>query len=105
MFCSSRLFSVAATVSVLEGLAGESTLCLAETHGTELTRIPAKRYDNRHFSETVREEGMHFDFLLKPGPTRTRNAIRLLSQMGYPEKVIAQANKRAGHFEDEGIWK
>jgi DNA mismatch repair ATPase MutS len=96
---------IAASASVLESLVGKNTLCMAATHDIELTRILAEQYDNRHFSEIVDEDGVRFDFLLKPGPTQTRNAIRLLSQLGYPENVITKANIRAAHFEDAGVWR
>lgn len=96
---------IAASASVLESLVGKNTLCMAATHDIELTRILAEQYDNRHFSEIVDEDGVRFDFLLKPGPTQTRNAIRLLSQLGYPENVITKANNRAVHFEDAGVWR
>lgn len=96
---------VAASSAVLEALAGPDTLCMAATHDIELTRILEGRYDNRHFSETVGAQGIAFDYKLKDGPTRTRNAIRLLKQLGYDGGIIKEANARAERFDRTGKWQ
>ena len=96
---------VAAASAVLASLARPSVLCLAATHDIELTRLLADCYDNRHFSETVDESGIRFDYLLKSGPTRTRNALALLAQMGYPPAIVSRARALAQRFEDSGSWE
>ncbi|HPA61254.1 MAG TPA: DNA mismatch repair protein MutS, partial [Clostridia bacterium] len=96
---------IAASSAVLESLSGRDSLCMAATHDIELTRLLADSYENRHFAETVDGSGLRFDYKIKPGPTRTRNAIRLLAQMGYPPQVIQAARRRAEAFERTGAWQ
>lgn len=95
---------IAASAAVLSSLVGEEALCMAATHDIELTRMLAAQYENHHFSEQVTSEGIHFDYQIKPGPTQTRNAIRLLSQMGYADEVIKKAEENARRFETDGRW-
>ena len=39
------------------------------------------------------------------GKATTRNAIKLLSVMGYDEEVIKDAEEMAERFVKEGVWK
>jgi len=86
---------IAASAAVLEYLHRQDALCIAASHDIELTRILAKQYDNYHFRETVTDDGVMFDYKIKPGPSTTRNAIKLLEFMGFPEEVVTEANKKA----------
>ncbi len=95
---------IAASAAVLRSLTGEELLCMTATHDIELTRMLADVYDNWHFSERVDDEGVSFDYLLKQGPTRTRNALRLLRQMGYKDSVVSHAEQTAAAFEQTGQW-
>lgn len=95
---------IAASASVLRSLAGQNMLCMTATHDIELTRMLDSLFDNLHFSETVGEGGVSFDYQLREGPTRTRNALRLLKQMGYPEDVVAHAQENARAFEETCHW-
>jgi len=95
---------IAASSSLLRSFEGTNMLCMAATHDIELTRILADVYDNRHFSETVSEDGVSFDYLLRQGPTRTRNAILLLAQMGFEPCLVARAREQVRHFEQTGLW-
>lgn len=95
---------ISASSAVLRNMEGKEALCMAATHDIELTRMLADCYINQHFGETVDEAGIHFDYILKEGPTQTRNAIRLLSQMGYEPEVITQAQESARKFETTGSW-
>lgn len=96
---------IAASSSLLRSFVGTDVLCMAATHDIELTRILADVYDNAHFSETVTEAGVTFDYLLRPGPTRTRNAILLLAQMGFAPDIVALARQQVAHFEQTGLWE
>ena len=48
---------------------------------------------------------MTFDYRLRPGPATTRNAIRLLGLLGFPETVVEGAHRRAEDFLREGRWR
>lgn len=95
---------IAASSAVLERLARKDSLCMVATHDIELTRILAQDYEMLHFSEVVDDAGIHFDYLVKPGPSRTRNAILLLKQMGYPVQLVERAQQTAQYFEESGAW-
>lgn len=76
---------------------------MAATHDIELTRILAG-YQNIHFREQVGKDGVTFDYKLRPGPSRTRNALELLGQMGFVEETVSRARTMAARFEREQRW-
>jgi DNA mismatch repair ATPase MutS len=51
--------------------------------------------DTVHFSERVESTGLVFDYRLREGPARTRNAIALLEVGGAPPEVVERARLRA----------
>jgi DNA mismatch repair ATPase MutS len=81
---------IAATKAVLDYLQSRS-LVVASTHDGELGALLAPAFTEYHFSETVTETDWYFDYLLKPGPLTTRNAIRLLARAGYPDAIVQDA--------------
>ena len=85
---------IAASTALLTYISEQNTLCIAATHDLELTKLlPA--YRQVHFREEIAPEGMAFPYKLFEGVSDTRNAIRLLSQMGFPAEVIEAADKMA----------
>jgi len=72
---------------------GASTphVALAATHDAELVGLLADLYDPWHFTDTVTDEGLSFDYRLQAGPAKTRNAITLLALHGAPEAVVTRA--------------
>ena len=62
-------------------------------------------YDNYHFKERMVEGDIIFPYQLMEGPARTRNAIRLLAQVGYDEAIVSEAERLAEHFTREGVWE
>ncbi len=90
---------ISASAAVLGYLAEKRCFCAAATHDIELTAMMADRYDNVHFSEQITDSGVAFDYLLRPGPSRTRNAIKLLEHYGFPAAVITDANKNVAALE------
>ena len=81
---------LAASTAVLEELSRRG-LVLVTTHDIELEEKLLQSFLMIHFREEV-ENGKHFfDYRLHQGPCRTRNAIRLLQLIGYPDSVIDRA--------------
>ncbi|MEO8482891.1 MAG: hypothetical protein ABI634_11820 [Acidobacteriota bacterium] len=68
---------------------------LAATHDQELVDLLRGRYQALHFSETAGEDGLAFDYRLRPGPATTRNAIALLRIRGAAPSLIEDALARA----------
>lgn len=82
---------IAASVSVLTVLAGTESLCAAATHDIELTDIMAEKYRNVHFTESIEGNNVIFDYKVREGAARTRNAIKLMKINGFPDEIINMA--------------
>jgi DNA mismatch repair ATPase MutS len=81
---------IAANKAVLAYLQPRSWV-VAATHDGELGALLQSCFVEYHFCETVTADDWYFDFRLKAGPLTTRNAIRLLARLHYPEQVVAAA--------------
>jgi hypothetical protein len=68
-------------------------LVIAATHDLELVSL-LPDYAVVHFADQLTDAGLHFDYVLRPGPTTTRNAIALLGVLGAPKEVVADALAR-----------
>ena len=82
---------ISAGKSVLSALAKHNNKILVSTHDIELTDMLSNEYDLYHFSETVENETVGFDYKLKRGKLQNRNAIRILEINNYPKEVINEA--------------
>ncbi|MEA3265528.1 MAG: hypothetical protein U9P42_01105 [Candidatus Fermentibacteria bacterium] len=82
---------LAASSAVLKYLS-ERGMVLVTTHDIELEHMLNKKFVMYHFQEQI-EDGRHFfDYRIKPGPCRSRNAIRLLEITGYPSEITSAAH-------------
>ncbi|MES1047282.1 hypothetical protein FOA22_22780 [Heyndrickxia oleronia] len=83
---------IAAAESVLNFLSDyKQTRIMAATHDLELTEKLAAKYDNYHFREQIINDEITFDYLIKDGPSKTKNAIELLRIKKFPERVYREA--------------
>lgn len=96
---------VAASSRILQSLSEAGAFVFAATHDIELTHLLEKSYANYHFREEVRDDDISFNYILNKGRATTRNAIKLLSIMGYDDDVIRKAEETAEHFLETGEWK
>lgn len=96
---------IAASASVLREIAGVRMLCMVATHDIELTVLMRQLFRNAHFEETVLQDGVHFDYLIKEGPATGRNAIRLLETMGFSADTIKRAQVMADEYDNTGVWR
>jgi hypothetical protein len=94
---------IAASASIMEWLSNYQGMTMIASHDIELTKM-VDGFENYHFRETVQEESVHFDYKIHSGPSTTKNAIKLLEQMKYPEDVTKLAYRLAGWFEERGEW-
>ncbi|NLZ81619.1 MAG: hypothetical protein GX913_07460 [Clostridiales bacterium] len=95
---------IAASGQILKSLAKENVICFAATHDIELTHMLENHYSNYHFQEEVVQNDIKFDYILYSGRAVSRNAIKLLSVLGYENIIIEDANKSAENFLGTGIW-
>lgn len=96
---------IAASSRILADMAGRKALTFAATHDIELTDILAAYYDNYHFSERIIGQDVVFDYRLQHGKAVSRNAIRLLGMLSYPEHIIRESEKMVEQFLITGDWK
>lgn len=82
---------ISAGKSVLSALTKNNNKILVSTHDIELTDMLCKEYELYHFSETVDDKTVGFDYKLKEGKLKNRNAIRILEINDYPKEVIKEA--------------
>ena len=65
----------------------------------------AKYYDNYHFEEEIEDGDVKFSYMIKSGKATTRNAIKLLSVMGYDSSLVESAEKMSAGFLENGTWE
>lgn len=95
---------VAAAAALLRGLQKEDVRWIAATHDLELVHILGNYCANAHFTESLGEQGVSFDYKLHPGPATSRNALLLLQRTGFPEDVVSWAQQLVAGFEASGEW-
>lgn len=94
---------IAASASVMEWLTKHPGMTMIASHDIELTTMLSE-FNNYHFRETVQNDSIHFDYKIHPGPSTTKNAIKLLELMDYPFSVTKSAYAWAERFEEKGEW-
>lgn len=87
---------IAASSQILKDLSHKNALVFAATHDIELTQLLAEDMTNYHFSEHVEGDDVLFDYLLKEGPSTSRNALKLLRAYGFDPELIDTAEEMAG---------
>ncbi len=95
---------IAASSEILSSLESDNVICFAATHDIELTHILEKLYNNYHFREEIENNDVLFDYKLFEGRAVTRNAIKLLSIIGYDDEIIKKAESKANNFLKNGVW-
>jgi len=82
---------IAAGKAVLSALAQKNNSVFVSTHDIELTDLLDQEYELYHFSEVVKDNNVDFDYKLKAGKLKNRNAIQILQINDYPQNVIKEA--------------
>lgn len=96
---------IAAVSKILESLLNNKAFVFAATHDVELTDILADKYDNYHFDEEIADGDIIFNYKIKTGKASSKNAIKLLSILGFNDELVLSAQKMADYFTNNGIWK
>lgn len=95
---------IASSSEVLSHLNKSNAICIAATHDIELTYLLEKEYDNYHFEEEITDDDIVFDYKLNKGRAKSRNAIKLLSLIGYEQNIVKKAHEKAENFVKSGKW-
>ncbi len=96
---------ISASSVILQELAGKNGYCFAATHDLELTEILKNYYENVHFEESIENNDIVFPYRLQKGKATSRNAIALLSIMGYDSAITNKAQNQAQRFEINHKWE
>lgn len=96
---------IAASSQVLKAFTKKQILCFAATHDIELTYLLEEFYENYHFQEQVVDGEIVFDYCLYEGRSNSRNAIRLLENLGYEKEIISGAEQMVSGFLESGKWE
>lgn len=95
---------IAASSEILLNLADKNAIVFAATHDNELTSTLSPKYENYHFTEEIKDNDISFSYKLLQGVSKTRNAVKLLSFMGFNDETVKNAEKRINSFETSGTW-
>ncbi len=70
----------------IHALVGKNCLGAISTHDLELVKLAdtQPRIKNNHFKEDVIDGRMVFDYILRPGPCPTTNALKIMQMEGLP---------------------
>ncbi|HEY3370389.1 MAG TPA: hypothetical protein VGK10_06035 [Prolixibacteraceae bacterium] len=96
---------ISAGKAVLSSLIQANNIVFVSTHDIELADLLKQEYELYHFSELVDAKTVDFDYKLKEGKLKTRNAIRILQINDYPEHIISEAIEIAREMDKERATK
>lgn len=96
---------ISASVEILKSFANKNIQVFAATHDIELTELLENTYINYHFSEIITDNDIKFSYLLSKGPANSKNAIKLLSLLGFNADIVNRANDRVDRFLSTGEYK
>lgn len=95
---------IASSVAMMEWLSLNKGMSIIASHDIELTEIASHVYTNYHFRESIENGEVRFDYTIHAGPSNTRNAIKLLEVLGYPQSITEKANGLARNFTERREW-
>ena len=91
---------VASSIAILNYINKREAITFLATHDKELTDSLINSYDFYYFSEDLDyKKGLYFDYKLKKGIVKSRNAIKLLEYIGYPREIVEEAINLTKEFE------
>lgn len=84
---------VAAAKAILSYLTANKNFTFVSTHDLELAELLGQEYAVYSFEELVSDTRLIFDYKIKTGILKHKNAIAILSSLGYPELIVDDANE------------
>jgi len=92
---------IASGKAVLSHLSKNGSLVFVSTHDLELIDLLRESYNYYHFSESVENDELIFDYKLKPGRLSNTNAIRILEINKFPEEITEEAKALADQLKQQ----
>jgi len=96
---------ISAGKAVLSALTKAENIVFVSTHDIELADLLKDEYELYHFSEKVDNRTVDFDYKLKEGKLKNRNAIRILQINDYPEEIISEAFEISKKLDEVTMFK
>jgi DNA mismatch repair ATPase MutS len=90
---------IASAKAILSYLNRNNNVVIVSTHDIELAPMLELEYDLYHFTETIENNELHFDHIIKAGQLRTRNAIKILELSNYPTDITNEARQLSSSLE------
>lgn len=84
---------IAASASILKFISNRNCIAIVASHDIELTQILDNIYDNYYFTEKMEAKDIIFDYKIYRGVSNSKNAIKLLKYVGFPDEIISEAKK------------
>ena len=92
---------ISSAKAILEYLNKEDHLVLVSTHDIELTLLLKENFELHYFQESIEQEHLSFDYKLRQGALKKKNAIKILELAGYPKEIVEEAKKLTIIFEKD----
>lgn len=90
---------LAASMEILNDLVKGNMTVLIATHDLQI--LPELvGYEHYYFTENVTKHALDFDYKIRKGITKTRNAIKLMEFVNYPEQLTQRIHQRIDEMED-----
>lgn len=96
---------ISAGKAVLSHLRKADNIVFVSTHDIELADLLKDEYELYHFSEKVDHKTVDFDYKLKNGKLKNRNAIKILQINDYPKNIIEEAIEISKKFDKYSVVK
>lgn len=84
---------IAASVAILNYMNNRNCLTIVASHDIKISEMLAGKFKNCHFSEVLEKEDILFDYKVKPGVSKSKNAIKLLKHIGFPKEIVEHAGE------------
>jgi DNA mismatch repair ATPase MutS len=84
---------IAASVAILNYLNDMNCLAIVASHDVKISEILEGKFENCHFGEVMEQDDILFDYKIKMGVSKSKNAIKLLGHIGFPKEIIKHAEE------------
>lgn len=84
---------IAAAKAVLSYLEQQNSQIFVSTHDIELTTLLGDKFDLFHFTESIVDSSIYFDYKIKKGISQSGNALKIIAIHQYPEAIVQEAEE------------
>ncbi len=85
---------IAASAEILRYLVKHNAVVIVATHDLELVDLVGNEYKYYYFTENISETELNFDYKIREGVSKNKNAVKIMKYLGYPDEIIEKTNSR-----------